>query len=458
MPPTTRHPHLATLAVITGLTLATTLPGTAAADDVRDGQWYLDALGIHEAHELSQGAGVTIGVIDRGVDPEHPDLEGSVLPGIDFGTSEGDGLEPRKDHGTATASVIVGHGHGSGGADGILGIAPKAKVISVGIDWDNPTRYDNQWIPQAIEWLVDNGADIISISMGSGPGNSGPFKYATDNGIPIVASAGNTTDDESLYPGEIKTDTAWPAREKYVIPVTGVDRNNGFWNESRDLKMASIQPQLGLSAPAVDIPTATPGGGYDTKRGTSFSAPIVAGTLALIKSAYPDLSYNQWIDRLLDTVDDKGPEGFDNEYGWGIVNPLAALTEETVYEGASGDQVSSPDDRLPLEEQGQESDDSDTPGDENTDDEPDDSAVDTGDQALTGSNDTGIPVWVWIAIPATAILTATLIAALLIRHRNQTNTTPATAATTTFNPPAPPAGTPPTNQLHHPAPPPPEHH
>ncbi|MFD0557266.1 subtilase family protein [Stackebrandtia endophytica] len=407
--------RIAAACLAAGLGLAL-VPGVAAADEIRDGQWYLDTLGINEAHQLSQGAGVTIGVIDSGVDATHPDLVNQVLPGIDLGTSEGDGLAPTADHGTATTSVLVGTGHGSNNADGILGIAPRAKVISVGVDWDSPGSFDNEWIPQAVQWLIDNGADIISITTTSAPGSSEVFKQARDNGIPVVASAGNTTDQE-WGDGQL-SGTLWPAREYNVIPVTGVDRNDQFWDESMTLNLAAPQPQLGLAAPAVDIPTAILNGGYDIKRGTSFSAPIVAGTLALIKSAYPDLDYQTLIARLIETVEDQGPEGYDDKYGWGIVNPLAALTEDVVFDDDYSSIESYADDRLSLEDQGQQSDDSTEPnGDQGPSAEPSD------DQALTGS-DTGTPLWIPIAITAAALLAAAVILTLILRKKRHRANTP----------------------------------
>jgi|GEM_PF-1105656 len=384
------------------------VPSVAAADEIRDGQWYLDTLGIHEAHELSQGAGVTIGVIDSGVDADHPDLVDQVLPGIDLGTSTGSGLAPKADHGTATTSVLVGTGHGNGNADGILGIAPRAKVISVGVDWDSRGTFDNDWIPEAVQWLVDNGADIISVTTTSAPGDADPFEYARDKGIPVVASAGNTTDEE--WGDAELSGTLWPAREYNVIPVTGVDRDDQFWSESMTLNLAAPQPQLGISAPAVDIPTATFNGGYDVKRGTSFSAPIVAGTLALIKSAYPDLDYWGQMYRLMLTTDDKGSAGYDLEYGWGIVNPLAALTNDVELQDGS---VSSGTDIVSLDEQGQQSDDTTDPNNEG---EP--TAPSSDDQALTG-NDSGTPLWIPIAITAAALLAAAIVVTLILRTKRR---------------------------------------
>lgn len=331
--------------------LATPVP--ANADEVRDDQWYMGALDINEAHKLAQGEGITIGLVDGGVDATHPDLKKNIKAGKDFGDSSGKGLEDVDGHGTSMAGLLVGHGHGKDDAEGVMGVAPKAKVLSAGVHCEDACD-GGSLISDAIIWLVDQGVDIISISMSSADDNNKALDYATRKGIPVVASAGNSTPEYDDILGKIDPPkwTSWPASAVGSVPVTGTTEAGKFWDGSQTLNDAATQPQLGLSAPAKDIVTVEKGGGYATHSGTSGSAPLVAGTLALIKSAYPDLSYNQWIDRLLDTVDDKGSKGFDDKYGWGIVNPHRALTEETTYEGKDGAQVSSPDDRLPLDEQG----------------------------------------------------------------------------------------------------------
>src|SRR5690606_24454466 len=124
---------IATITIATAVTIAVS-PTAAFADEVRDNQWYLDSLGINDAHELSQGEGITIGVIDTGIDATHPDLKDNVEAGKDYGTSTGDGLNDPDGHGTSTTSILAGHGHGDNNNDGIVGIAPKATVVSVGLD------------------------------------------------------------------------------------------------------------------------------------------------------------------------------------------------------------------------------------------------------------------------------------------------------------------------------------
>lgn len=331
---------LTAVAAITGVFV----PAPAYADEIRDQQWYLDALQIDKVHELSQGEGVTIGVIDSGIDADHPDLKGNVKAGKSYGSSTGDGLNDSSGHGTSVSSLIVGHGHGKNNVEGVLGIAPKAKVISVSVDATVEANYD---IAEAIKWLVDQDVDIISISMSASPtGTDNPVQYARKNNVAVVASAGNVESDP--YLGKT-ADMGWPAYDSGAIPVSGTDKDGEFWDGSVDLKSASPQPKNGIAAPAVDLVTAKKGGGYQTHDGTSGSAPLVAGTIALVKSAYPQLEHNHILDRALITADDKGKKGYDDKYGWGVVNPYQALTADVEHEKG---EPSTKDDIVPLKNQG----------------------------------------------------------------------------------------------------------
>ena len=105
---------------------------TAHADGIRAQQWALDAMHTEQAWQTTKGEGITVAVLDTGVEADHPDLAGNVLPGKDlvgFGAEPGDRAWAR--HGTAMAGIIAGHGHGPGDADGVLGIAPEAKILPV---------------------------------------------------------------------------------------------------------------------------------------------------------------------------------------------------------------------------------------------------------------------------------------------------------------------------------------
>ncbi|GIG65056.1 S8 family serine peptidase [Phytomonospora endophytica] len=299
-------------------------PATASADENRDGQWYLDALKVAEAHQVTKGEGITIGILDSGVDATHPDLAGNVLPGTDLAGTGGDGLTPSDDHGTSVASILVG----GDDTDGILGIAPAAKLISVRIT-DADGEFEVGRIQEGIRWLADNGADVISLSLfdpGAEEGGQAAVDYAIGKNIVVVAGAGNRRGDE---PNETWSAVGYPAAYRGVVAVTGTTREGEYWDGS--VEHAYGIGNWAISAPATDMRVALRGGGYETADGTSFAAPIVAGTMALIKAKYPNLNQRQLLERLLLTADDKGTEGEDLEYGWGIVDPLAALTADVDY-------------------------------------------------------------------------------------------------------------------------------
>lgn len=287
------------------------IPITGWADNVRDRQWPLGFLRIADAHRSSQGAGVVVAVIDSGVDPTQPDLVGNVLAGVDVEAgASGDGHADADGHGTGMAALIAAHGHGSANENGVLGIAPQAKIL--------PVKDGNRQgvaLVDAIDWAVANGARVISISQGQ-PSPSLPLKQALDNAIAhdvvVVAAGGNIPGTEVDYPA------AYPG----VVAVAGVDRQGNH---------ASISipgPELVLAAPAVDIPVPTLGHGYGLGTGTSAATAIVAGVAALVRAKYPTMPATEVVHRLTATATDKGPPGRDNEYGYGIVNPVAALTAD----------------------------------------------------------------------------------------------------------------------------------
>ncbi|MQS05387.1 S8 family serine peptidase, partial [Streptomyces alkaliterrae] len=205
---------------------------TARADEVRDRQWSLDMIGAREAWKTTKGAGVTVAVLDTGVDAEHRDLRGAVLEGKDavgFGARRGDRTWAR--HGTAMAGIIAGRGHGPGGADGVIGIAPEAQVLPVRVllEDEDPQRRRARAtrggaLAEGIRWAVDQGADVINLSLGDDSASAHPdpkedaaVRYALRKGAVVVASAGNG--------GEKGDRVSYPAAYPGVIAVTAVDRN-----------------------------------------------------------------------------------------------------------------------------------------------------------------------------------------------------------------------------------------
>ncbi|HKE65211.1 MAG TPA: S8 family serine peptidase, partial [Micromonosporaceae bacterium] len=139
-------------------------PLPASADSVRDREWIISALNLASAHRLSEGKGVVVAVIDSGVDASHHDLSGNVLSGADFSSgdvSSGDGHTDTLGHGTGVAGIIAAHGHGPRDESGVLGIAPKAKILPVR---DGAIFGDE--ITVAVQWATAHGASVMCIAQG----------------------------------------------------------------------------------------------------------------------------------------------------------------------------------------------------------------------------------------------------------------------------------------------------
>ncbi|MER7045844.1 type VII secretion-associated serine protease mycosin [Streptomyces jumonjinensis] len=318
-----RHGIAAALAA-TALAL---LPATPArADGIRPQQWGLDALNTDEAWRTTKGAGITVAVLDTGVDDQHPDLLGNVLPGKDFigfGATRGDRSWAR--HGTAMAGIIAAHGHGPGGAEGVMGIAPEAKILPIRVILESGDQARDKArnsrgtaLAQGIRWAADQGADVINLSLGDDSesahaeaGEDAAVQYALSKGAVVVASAGNG--------GEKGDRVSYPAAYPGVIAVTAVDRFGTHASFSTRRWYATV------NAPGVDVVIPDPDQKYYQGWGTSAAAAFVSGAAALVRSAYPALTPAQIKRLLADTARD-GPEGGrDDAKGHGMADPAAAL-------------------------------------------------------------------------------------------------------------------------------------
>jgi type VII secretion-associated serine protease mycosin len=289
---------------------------TAPADDpVRHEQWQLDYLDATEAWQRADGAGVTVAVLDSGVDSSHPDLAGQVLAGVDLVDGTTDGRTDLVGHGTTVAALIAGR---NDDGRGVVGLAPKAKILPVRV-LNRDNRYDDATtVANGVRWAVDHGARVINMSLG-GTGASEALAealdYAFDKDVVVVACTGNITPPAS-------TQVWYPAREPGVLAVAGLSRDGG----DEPLWSGSITgPQTVLAAPAADLLGARPGG-YWRVQGTSFAAPLVSATAALVRSRWPQMSAANVVNRLILTARDLGAAGRDDEYGFGAVDPVGALT------------------------------------------------------------------------------------------------------------------------------------
>ena len=319
---------------------ALSLAPAAHADATRDKEYWLAESGITKAWDVSKGANVKVAVIDSGVDGKHPDLKGVLAGGADVsGAGAADGqksIGAKPEHGTLVATMLAGRGHqpagasaspspspspGTGvGSDGIVGVAPEAQILSVStwLGSANPGgKSDQDQIPAAVRWAVDNGARVINISLGSTAPEwpqswDAAFLYAEQKDVVIVAAAGNRVG------GNIQVGA--PATIPGVLTVAGLDRKG-----VASIDSSSQGISIGVAAPAENLVGGMPGGGYAEWAGTSGATPIVAGVAALIRSKWPDMSASQVINRIVSTAKDAGLPGKDPLYGFGVLNAEAAL-------------------------------------------------------------------------------------------------------------------------------------
>ncbi|MFF7644578.1 type VII secretion-associated serine protease mycosin [Streptomyces canus] len=314
------------LSVLLAASVALVPPTAAHADGIRAKQWALDAMHTQQAWQTTKGAGVTVAVLDTGVENDHPDLVGNVLTGKDmigFGAVRGQRAWAR--HGTAMAGIIAGHGHGVGNGDGVMGIAPEARILPVRVILEDgdPARAKarntrGNALAEGIRWAADHGADVINLSLGDDSASAHPeageddaVQYALRKGSVVVASAGNG--------GEKGDHISYPAAYPGVIAATAVDKFGTRASFSTRRWYATV------AAPGDDVVIADPDHKYYEGWGTSAASAFVSGAAALVKAAHPDLTPAQ-IKRLLeDTARNAPTGGRDDSRGFGFVDPAAAL-------------------------------------------------------------------------------------------------------------------------------------
>ena len=308
-------------AIVTAVAASILFGGSAAsADAVRDDQYWLDGYGIRAAWATTLGAGVTIAIIDTGVDGSVPELAGAVIGGADFsGLGSLDGQKPvgtdGPEHGTMVASLAAGRG--TNATDGVIGAAPAASILSISISFGRGADTSDDQIAAAVRYAVDKGADVINMSLTRNTLDwpeswDDAFLYAMENDVVIVAAAGNR--------GSGTTEVGAPATMPGVLTVAGVDTNG---KASFDASSQGIT--IAVSAPSEQLVGVIPGGQHVKWSGTSGATPIVAGVVALVRAAHPGLDADDIINRIVATANDAGAPGADAIYGFGLIDARAAV-------------------------------------------------------------------------------------------------------------------------------------
>ncbi|MDF6045245.1 type VII secretion-associated serine protease mycosin [Streptomyces sp. JH14] len=287
--------------------------------------WSLQRVLLDELWQDTRGKGVRVAVIDTGVDNTNPQLRQAVDASAGADYLEGgrsDGTVDEVGHGTKVAGIIAARPRTG---TGFVGLAPEATIIPIRQNDEKNSGKDTT-MAAAIDHAIAAGARVINISQDTTkaltPASTlgRAVARALDKDIVVVASAGNDGTD-----GRLKK--TYPAAFDGVLAVGSSDRNN----ERAPFSQAGTF--VGVAAPGVDIVSTVPGNGQCADNGTSFSAPYVSGVAALMRAKYPEWTAPQIVARIEQTAE-RSVTGHDDFVGWGVVDPVRALSGDDTPQDA----------------------------------------------------------------------------------------------------------------------------
>src|SRR6478752_3609581 len=279
----------------------------AAADSASGSaeQYAANKLHLAEAHKIATGKGVTVAVIDSEIDRAHPEFNNTIAEEFD---AVGKPDKPHT-HGTGMAGAIASQSR-------LMGVAPGARTLAVHA-FSTSTQQSPQATTQAIiaglEWALNKGARVINMSF------AGPYdpmltlamKKASEKGAVLIAAVGNAGP---------KSPPLYPAADPRVIGVTAVDENDQLY------KGANVGAQVAVAAPGVEVMVPAPADAYQLTTGTSVAAAHVSGVAALLLEKHPEADAQTILEVLTSSATRLGNKR-DDKLGWGLVDPLAALSE-----------------------------------------------------------------------------------------------------------------------------------
>lgn len=280
-------------------------PSMTPNDPYYGSEWHLPKISAQNAWNTTQGSGVTIAILDSGVNGAHPDLSAQMVPGWNFYDNNSNTSDVFG-HGTlvaGTAAAMTNNG------TGVSSIAGQSKIMPIRITDTSGYGYAST-IAQGLVWASDNGVRVANVSFGGAVGIlsvQNAAQYMKDKGGLVIAAAGNTGTELTTTP----TTT--------MIPVSATDANDAIASWS------SYGNFVAMSAPGVNIWTTRREGDYKTASGTSLSSPLTAGVIALMMSANTKLSSLEIENLLFSSAVDLGASGRDPYYGYGRVNAEAAV-------------------------------------------------------------------------------------------------------------------------------------
>ena len=285
-------------------------------DPLISGQWGWLRIHCDDAYETGyRGSGIIVAVLDTGVDTKHPDLKANIVEGYNF-VDKNDNVTDVDGHGTMVAGIIAAVANNS---EGIIGVAPEVKIMPLKV----LTNQGGSWIDldMAILYAVNHGAKVITMSLGGqysllGAATEYAIRYAYQQGCVLIAAAGNDNSSEPFY----------PAAYEEVIAVSAIDQSD------KKAQFSNFGNYVDLSAPGVNVLSTMVNETYAYGSGTSFSAPFVAGVAALLLSKYPNLTPKEVAETLYNQAEDLGEKGWDQYYGWGVVNAYSAVSQPPIPE------------------------------------------------------------------------------------------------------------------------------
>lgn len=275
--------------------------------------WGMSVFGVEQLRSQYDGSGVIVGITDTGVDRTHPILS-NCFAAKDF-TGSPIGAGDRNQHGTHVTGTV-------GGTDPRIGVAPGCRTVHAKVLSDGGSGAGT-WIAAGMRWAVDQGAEILSMSLGSSsedPTITRAMKELAEKGVWIIAAAGNS--------GANTPDVDWPGRSPHCISVAALASN------LTPASFSSAGAKIDTSGAGVNIWSAKPGGGYQQMSGTSMATPFVAGMLALYRSGLKRLgrpmpTVYQLRETLFARSTDVGTPGDDRRTGPGWVTPLLLALDLT---------------------------------------------------------------------------------------------------------------------------------
>jgi subtilisin family serine protease len=281
-------------------------PDAVVSDPYYGNSWALPKIQAPTAWDSANGSGVTIAILDTGVDSTHPDLASNMVPGWNIYDNNADTNDVHG-HGTMVAGTAAMAANNSNGSSGV---AWGAKIMPVRIASPDGSVAYYSTVAEGINWAADHGAKVANISYSGILASStilSAADYMRSKGGVVVVSASNTSGLLSY------------AASDSVMVVAATDSND------QRASWSSYGSYVDISAPGVSIYTTLRGGGYGNASGTSISSPIVAATAALIISVINNLSPTDIDQVLKSTALDLGDAGYDIYYGAGRVDAAKAV-------------------------------------------------------------------------------------------------------------------------------------